>query len=155
MNNKYQICTRCIMDNASDNTIVFDEKGVCNYCNKAFEQKKVKYFPNEEGKFKLNSLLTKLKTEGRGKKYDCLMGISGGLDSSYLIYLGYKWGLRILAVHIDDGFDTEISKLNIEKLVKATNIDYIVDKPDTIQYNALIRDSRETPENNLKNRLII
>lgn len=139
MNNKYQICTRCIMDNASDNTIVFDEKGVCNYCNKAFEQKKVKYFPNEEGKFKLNSLLTKLKTEGRGKKYDCLMGISGGLDSSYLIYLGYKWGLRILAVHIDDGFDTEISKLNIEKLVKATNIDYIVDKPDTIQYNALIK----------------
>ena len=139
MNNNYQICTRCVMDNASDNTIIFDEKGVCNYCTTAFESMKVTYFPNEEGKIKLEKLLTQLKTESRGKKYDCLMGISGGLDSSYLTYLGHKWGLRILAVHIDDGFDTEISKRNIEKLVKATNIDYIVEKPDATQFNALTK----------------
>lgn len=140
MNNNYQICTRCVMDNASDNTITFDEHGVCNYCTTAFERMKVTYFPNEEGKIKLEKLLTQLKTEGKGKKYDCLMGISGGLDSSYLAYLGStKWGLRILAVHIDDGFDTEISKQNIEKLVKATNIDYIVEKPDATQFNALTK----------------
>lgn len=67
------------------------------------------------------------------------MGISGGLDSSYLAYLGFKWGLRILAVHVDDGFDTEISKRNIDRLVKVTNIDYVVEKPDTIQFNDLTK----------------
>lgn len=139
MNNNYQICNHCVMDNTSDNTITFDEQGVCNYCSSAYERMKVTYFPNEEGKTKLEKLLTQLRTEGNGKKYDCLMGISGGLDSSYLLYLGYKWGLRILAVHIDDGFDTDISKRNIEKLIEATKIDYIVEKPDAKQFNALTK----------------
>ena len=112
----YQICTRCVMDNASDNTITFNERGECDYCVKALERKKNIYFPNDKGKEKLQILLTKLKEDGKNKKYDCIMGISGGLDSSYLLYLGHTWGLRILAVHIDDGFATEISKRNIKKL---------------------------------------
>lgn len=65
------------------------------------------------------------------------MGVSGGLDSSYLAYLGYKWGLRVLAVHIDDGFDTEISKDNIKKLISVTGFDYEVIKPDATQFNDL------------------
>lgn len=133
-----KVCTRCIMNNKSDEWILFDEKGHCNYCNTALENIGKIYFPNEEGQKRLNLLLDKVKDNGKGKRYDCIMGISGGLDSSYLAYLGYKWGLRVLAVHIDDGFDTEISKENIRKLISATGFDYEVIKPDSIQFNDLI-----------------
>lgn len=132
-----KVCTRCIMSNESDEWILFDEKGQCNYCNTAFENIGKIYFPNDEGQKRLDSLLSKVKDSGKGKKYDCIMGISGGLDSSYLAYLGYKWGLRVLAVHIDDGFDTEISKENIRKLISATGFDYEVVTPDAVQFNDL------------------
>ncbi len=131
-------CTRCVMDNSSDSTITFNEKGECNYCTQALtEIGTTTYFPSEIGEQKLKDMIAMLKEEGKGKKYDCLMGISGGLDSSYLAYLGYKWGLRILAVHIDDGYDTEISKENIKKLVKAAHIDMRVIAPDAKQFDDL------------------
>ncbi|MCC8170408.1 MAG: hypothetical protein LIP00_01210 [Parabacteroides sp.] len=87
---EYRVCTRCIMDNASDPGITFNEKGQCNYCTTALKQLETSYFPNEEGAKRLERLLTELKTNGKGKKYDCLMGISGGLDSAYLAYLGAR-----------------------------------------------------------------
>ena len=127
------------MNNSADDTIVFDENGRCNYCKRAESQINKIYFPNEKGKSLLEAKLKEIKEYGKDKKYDCVMGISGGLDSSYLAYLGHKWGLRILAVHIDDGFDTEISKQNIEKLVKAANIELRVIKPDPKQFNALTK----------------
>ncbi len=133
----YQICKRCVMDNASDETIKFDENGFCNYCTKELERKNSVYFPNEEGQQKINHMINEIKRSSKNKPYDCLMGISGGLDSSYLAYLGYRWGLRILAVHIDDGFDTDISKLNIEKLVKACDLELKIEKPDAEQFNDL------------------
>ena len=136
---EFQRCTRCVMDNSSDETITFDEHGYCNYCTEALKRKDSEYFPNEEGQRRLKSMLDKIKQDGIGKKYDCMMGISGGLDSSYLAYLGHKWGLRILAVHVDDGFDTEISKNNIRKLVDAAGIDLITIKPDEQQFNALTK----------------
>lgn len=132
----YQRCTRCVMDNKSDDTIVFDSNGVCNYCTDAISNINKVYFPNEEGKRRLDALIKKLKEEGKGKKYDCLMGISGGLDSSYLAYLGAtKWGLRILAVHIDDGYDTDIAKMNIKNLCAACGIDLKIETPDAEQFN--------------------
>ena len=138
--NTYQRCTRCVMDNRSDDRIVFDDNGVCNYCTTAFNNMNKIYFPNEEGTKKLNTLIQKLKVDGKGKKYDCLMGISGGLDSSYLAYLGAtKWGLRILGIHIDDGFDTEIAQKNIKNLCDKANIDLIIEKPDSEQYNNLTK----------------
>lgn len=136
MSLEYKICNRCVMD-SSDPNIVFDENGNCNYCTNALKQKEVVYFPNEAGQEKLGSMIKQIKARSKNKKYDCLMGISGGLDSSYLAYLGYKWGLRILAVHVDDGFDTQISQENIKKLVKACNIDLKVIKPDAKQFNDL------------------
>ena len=137
---EYRRCTRCVMDNASDDSIVFNESGYCNYCTKALSQiNTTVYFPNEVGEAKLRALLEEIKAAGVGKKYDCAMGISGGLDSSYLAYLGHKWGLRILAVHIDDGFDTEISKENIRKLIFACGFDMITIKPDARQFNALTK----------------
>ena len=130
-------CTHCIMDNSSDDTITFDADGVCNYCTQAYIQMKTTYFPNDIGKAKLEQMLKEVKAYGKGKPYDCIMGLSGGLDSSYLAYLGHLWDLRVLAVHVDDGFDTEISKQNLKKLVKKTGFDYKTIKPDEKQYNAL------------------
>lgn len=109
---EYKRCTRCVMDNASDKTITFDEHGHCNYCNDVLNRMSSEYFPNEGGKKKLDEMMSIIKKEGEGKKYDCIVGVSGGLDSSYIVYIGYKYGLRMLAVHIDDGLDTEISKQN-------------------------------------------
>lgn len=128
------------MDDRSDSLIRFDQNGVCNYCTNALALQPGWYFPNEEGEKKLEQMIQMLKKEGQGKKYDCLMGISGGLDSSYLAYLGAaKWGLRIAAVHVDDGYDTEISKENIRKLCEAAKIELITITPDAEQYNALIK----------------
>ena len=130
-------CTRCIMDDSSDPTIRFDANGVCNYCTDALKEKDSVYFPNSEGERKLQALVSTLKTEGEGKEYDCIMGLSGGLDSSYLLYLGHKLGLRILGIHIDDGFDTDISKRNLQNLVRASGIDYVVVAPNAEQFYAL------------------
>lgn len=136
---EFQRCSRCVMDNESDPYVTFDENGLCSYCREAFKRKAIVYFPNEDGRSKLKKLLSKLKREGQGKDYDCMMGISGGLDSSYLAMLGYRWGLRILGVHIDDGFDTEIAKKNIENLSQACHIKLITIKPDADQFNALTK----------------
>lgn len=133
---EYQRCNRCIMDNRSDDNITFDEKGNCSYCNNALKIKDKIYFPNREGEKKLEELIKRLKKENQNKKYDCIMGISGGLDSSYLMYLGYKWKLRILAIHVDDGFNSEISIMNMKKLENATGIKIINVKPNYDQlYN--------------------
>lgn len=131
-------CTRCVMNNFSDSTISFDDFGRCNYCNEALRVKDSIYFPNQEGKGRLESLITEIKAEEINRKYDCIMGLSGGLDSSYLAYLGYKYGLRVLAVHVDDGFDTEISKQNLNKIIEKTGFAYEVIKPDALQYYNLI-----------------
>ena len=136
---EYKICNRCVMDNDHDTYIRFDENGVCNYCKTALENKELVYFPGEKGKEKIQELVKQLKKEGEGKQYDCMMGISGGLDSSYLAMLGYKWGLRILGVHIDDGFDEDIATENIQKLCKACSIDLVTIKPDAEQYNDLTK----------------
>ena len=128
------------MDNASDNSITFDENGVCDYYNTAIEKIGKVYLPGELGEAKLKEMIAMLKKQGEGKEYDCLMGLSGGLDSSYLAYLGAKkWGLRILAVHIDDGFDTDLAKRNIKNLCEACNIELKVIAPDAEQFNDLTR----------------
>lgn len=132
-------CTRCIMDNFSDPTITFDEQGRCNYCTQALAERDQIYFPNEEGRCKLDALAALLRKDGEGKEFDCIMGLSGGLDSSYLLYLGHQMGLRILGVHIDDGFDTDISKENLRRLVEATGIAYVVVAPDAEQFYGLSR----------------
>ena len=81
---KVRYCNRCVMNSASDKTIFFDINGYCDYCTKALSEKREVYYPNEIGKRKLNELVKKIKNENALKKYDCVMGISGGLDSSYL-----------------------------------------------------------------------
>lgn len=127
---EYKTCKRCVMSNKGDKDIVFDEAGVCNYCKEAEELNKQCYFPNETGREKLETIIANIKAEKKNEKYDCMIGLSGGLDSSYLAYLGHQYGLRMLALHIDDGFDTEVTKRNIEKICNTFQIKLITEKPN-------------------------
>ncbi|RGT72486.1 N-acetyl sugar amidotransferase [Ruminococcus sp. AF18-22] len=127
---EYRICNRCVMSNKGDDTIEFDDNGICNYCRSAEEAIKECYFPNQEGKAKLEAIIKTIKEERKNEKYDCMIGLSGGLDSSYMAYIGYQYGLRMLAVHIDDGFDIEITKNNISKIAETFHIDLIIEKPN-------------------------
>lgn len=120
---EYRICNRCIMDNKSDPLISFDENGVCCHCS-TFDRVK-KLYPQTEGerKRKFDSLIEEMKTHGKGKEFDCILGISGGVDSAYLAYIAKKAGLRILAVHVDAGWNTDIAVENIKKLCSGLDIE--------------------------------
>ena len=126
------------MDTAGDQAISFNADGVCAYCTEALHRMKHEYFPNEDGAKKLEEMMQRIKLMGQGRPYDCLVGVSGGLDSSYLIYLGRQHGLRMLAVHVDDGYDTELAAANLDKLCRAAEVEMVVVKPDPVQYNDLV-----------------
>ncbi|PIW30998.1 MAG: hypothetical protein COW30_00840 [Rhodospirillales bacterium CG15_BIG_FIL_POST_REV_8_21_14_020_66_15] len=119
----YQVCSRCVMD-TSDPEITFDEHGVCSHCRNFDQVVATEWFPGEAGKPRLDALVEEIKAWGRGREYDCTIGLSGGADSSYLAYLAAKeWGLRPLAVHVDTGWNSPFAVRNIENLVKKLNID--------------------------------
>jgi N-acetyl sugar amidotransferase len=132
-------CKRCVMDNLSDPTIMFDNEGHCNYCSDALRAKEVVYFPNDIGKKKLEKFFDDLKAKRMKEKYDCMLGLSGGLDSSYAAYIGHTYGLRMLAVHIDDGFDTPVTTANINKICNKFSIDLIIEKPDPVLFADLTK----------------
>lgn len=128
---EYKICKRCIMD-TSDPEIYFDEKNNCNNCNNFFQE--LKKFPHnllkKEKEDYLNQIVEKIKEKGKNKKYDCIIGVSGGVDSTYVAYLVKKLGLRPLAVHLDNGWNSELSVKNIENILNKLNIDlytYVID----------------------------
>jgi len=127
------------MDNRGDSTITFNKEGICNYCEYAMSRKDSVYLPGEKGEPYLNALIKKLREQGKSAKYDCLMGFSGGLDSTYLAFLGNKWGLRILGVHIDDGFDSDAAKHNIERLKTLKNIEIRTETVNREQYYDLTK----------------
>lgn len=133
-----RICKRCVMD-ATDPSIVFDKNGYCNYCSNIEERKVHEYFPNAQGKAKLDELMQKIKNDGIGKKFDCMVGVSGGIDSSYIVYLGYQYKLRMICIHVDDGFDTELAKKNMQDLCAAAKAELILVKPDEKQYADLTK----------------
>jgi len=119
---KYQICTCCVMD-ITDPEIIFDEKGVCNHCHHFHEVTSKHWFPNDEGKKKLDTLFSKIKQKGKEKEYDCIIGLSGGVDSSYLALKLKDCGLRPLVVHVDAGWNSELAVYNIEQIVKHCGYD--------------------------------
>lgn len=119
---KDKICKRCVMD-TTDPEIVFDKNGICNHCLEFDSITSKSWFPNKEGERMLSEILSKVKNEGTNKEYDCIIGLSGGVDSSYLAIVLKKYNLRPLVVHIDAGWNTEIAISNIEKIVKYCNYD--------------------------------
>jgi N-acetyl sugar amidotransferase len=118
----YQICNRCIMD-TSDPNIAFDDQGNCNHCHLLMENRDRYWLPDERGQKKLEQLIEDIKLAGKGRDYDCVMGLSGGVDSSYLAARASEWGLRILAIHVDGGWNTELAVRNIERMVTKLGID--------------------------------
>lgn len=136
---EYQRCARCIMDNESDASIRFQADGTCNYCNDTLKRRDHEYFPNEQGQKRLEAAVREMKAYGKGKRFDCMVGVSGGVDSSYLVYLGHQYGLRMLAVHIDDGLDTQTAKDNMEKLCEQAKVRLICIQPDRKQYADVTR----------------
>lgn len=124
------MCTRCVMD-TTDVTIAFNEKGICNHCLNAEKKLKSEWLPNELGKKKLEDKAREIREYGKGRKYDCIIGMSGGVDSSYLLHVAVKMmDLRPLVVHVDGGWNTEIAVRNIERMVTALGLElftYVVD----------------------------
>ena len=118
----YQMCTRCVMD-TTDPEISFDDQGVCNHCHEFDEVTTKRWFPNEEGKQKLAETVANIKEAGRGQEYDCIIGLSGGVDSSYLAVMIKDYGLRPLVVHVDAGWNSELAVYNIEQVVKYCGFD--------------------------------
>lgn len=119
---EYKVCSRCVMD-TSDNEITFDEEGICNHCREFDEVTSKGWFPNEEGAKRLKGMLDQIREAGRGNDYDCILGLSGGIDSSYLALKVHEWGLRPLVVHVDAGWNSELAVANIEKIVKYCGYD--------------------------------
>jgi N-acetyl sugar amidotransferase len=136
------MCKRCIYDENVPG-ISFDIEGICNYCRNIEEMEKV--YPNDEkGREILNNIIDKIKKEGRNKKYDCMVGVSGGCDSSYLVYLMKEFGLRPLAVHFDNTWNSTIATENIKNVLKKLNIDLYTLVVDNKEYDDIYRSFLES-----------
>lgn len=111
------------MDTISDPAIAFDEKGICNYYYEFKEAASASVISGEEGIQQLHQLAATIKSAGKGQPYDCIMGLSGGVDSTYVALLAKELGLRPLAVHFDNGWNSELAVMNIENIVSKLGFD--------------------------------
>lgn len=129
--NEVKICPNCVMDTKSDPTMIIESNGKCERCN-MYEKNIATTWNHGIGHEKeLNSMISKIKEYGKDKKYDCLIGLSGGFDSAYVLHMAVKeWGLRPLVFHIDSGFDLELGVKNINALCNKLNVDLKVVKID-------------------------
>ncbi len=118
------------MNNDVDKSIEFNEQGICNHCLRYDELLSSRVFKGQEASNELAKLVSKIKKTGEGKEYDCIVGVSGGVDSTYVAYLTKQLGLRPLAIHFDNGWNSELAVKNIERVLKKLNIDlvtYVID----------------------------
>ncbi|HAJ45580.1 MAG TPA: LPS biosynthesis protein [Alphaproteobacteria bacterium] len=125
-----RICTNCVMD-TTDSAIVFDERGVCDHCNTFYTQVKPNWHTGEKGKAELDRMVETIRAAGKGKDFDCIIGMSGGIDSSYLVYAAKEvMGLRPLVFHVDAGWNSQIAVNNIERLVDGLGLDLFTEVID-------------------------
>jgi N-acetyl sugar amidotransferase len=127
-----RICSRCIYDERVSR-ISFDQNGVCNYCKMSDDLKAQFKTGTPEGERNLLQMVEQIKKEGRNKKYDCIMGVSGGTDSSYALAKAKEWGLRPLAVHFDNTWNSAIATENIRKVTTSLKVDlytHVVDNKE-------------------------
>ena len=120
---KYQICNYCVMD-TSDPLILFDDKGICNHCTDYLDKRIKLLNRDSEDNRPLEVLFEKVRQAGKHSKYDCVVGVSGGVDSSYVASLAERHGLRVLAVHLDNGWNSPVAVENINNLVAKLNLAY-------------------------------
>jgi N-acetyl sugar amidotransferase len=119
----YQQCSISVMDTIADPDIVFDEKGICHYYYDYKKAERELVTGGEKGWEKLELIAAEIKETGKNQPYDCIMGLSGGVDSTYVAHLAKKLGLRPLAVHFDNGWNSELSVMNIENIVSKLGFD--------------------------------
>jgi len=119
----FQQCAISVMDTISDPNITFDEQGVCNYYHQYKKAEEKEVFTGEAGKTKLAEMVDKIKASGKGKPYDCITGVSGGVDSTYLTLQAKKLGLRPLVVHFDNGWNSELAVMNIHNIISKLEFD--------------------------------
>lgn len=117
----YQKCTRCLMDSSDPELKIYSD-GTCNHCNDYSKESK-RFRDVKKNEKSLKSLIQKIKKSGKRNRYDCIVGVSGGVDSTYIAYIAKKMGLRILAVHVDNGWNTELAVDNISKILEKLKID--------------------------------
>ena len=122
MYTEYRICQRCVMD-TSDPAITFDDSGICNHCSGYLANARHFLLPAAEREVELARLVNQIREAGRGRDYDCIIGVSGGVDSSYLAWYVKELGLRPLAVHLDNGWNAELAVGNIKRLLEHLGID--------------------------------
>lgn len=127
---KYQVCSRCVMD-TTDSDIQFDEHGVCQRCHD-YEERILPWWNHGKGhEEELKKLIADIKKSGEGKKYDCILGLSGGLDSTYMLHLAVKeWGLRPFIFHIDCGWNLPVAEENIRKVCNGLGVELHIEKMD-------------------------
>ena len=113
----HRICTKCVMD-TTDPDITFDDNGICNHYHRYHKLLEKRTHKKENQKKELDALVANIKQAGKNKDYDCLIGVSGGVDSPYVAYFIKQLGLRPLAVHFDNGWNSELAVSNIEKTLK-------------------------------------
>ena len=130
MDKNYQVCTHCVMD-TTDSNLTFDENGVCDRCRE-YEQHILPWWNHGKGhEVELKAILEQVRISGKGKKYDCILGLSGGLDSCYMLHLAVKeWGLRPFVFHIDAGWNLPVAEENIKKLCDKLNVHLHIQKLD-------------------------
>jgi N-acetyl sugar amidotransferase len=120
---KYQICTKCVMD-TSDSKITFDENGVCDHCNDFEKNVKPNWHTDERGRLELKATVDKIKVSGKKNDFDCLLGLSGGVDSSFMLHLAVKeFGLKPLVFHVDGGWNSELAVHNIQMMIDKLGLD--------------------------------
>lgn len=139
MEKTYQMCTRCVMDTTAAG-ISFNDNGICNYCTEFLSRSG--HILNEnlgEKKRRLDAFISKIKNDGRGKKYDCIVGVSGGVDSSWVLVKAVELGLRPLAVHMDNGWNSELAQNNIANLVNGLHVDLYTHVIDWHEYKTLMQ----------------
>lgn len=132
MISNFMICNRCIYDDSVPG-ISFNQQGICSYCQQIDDMLELYQTGKPEGEARLSKIINQIKDEGRGKKYDCVIGVSGGTDSSYLLLKALEWGLRPIAVHYDNTWNSSIATENIRKLTTALKVDlytYVVDNKE-------------------------
>jgi N-acetyl sugar amidotransferase len=126
----YKQCSLSVMDNIADPNITFDENGICNYYYEYLDAEKKFTLTGDEATKKVSDLVAEMKAHGKGKKYDCMLGVSGGVDSTYLALKAKQYGLRVLCVHFDNGWNSELAVKNIENIVTKCGFDlytYVID----------------------------
>ncbi len=130
----YRQCAKCVLDTRDDPSMQFDERGICTYCNRYERLEGIRLFRGKDRDLELSNMVARIKAARKHAKYDCIAGVSGGVDSSYVALKMKQLGLTPLLVHLDNGWNTDIAERNIKGIVEHLGFDLHTFAPDAIEF---------------------